>query len=66
MLCFCLNLIQPSISSLLTCECEHELDASGAHLTHCSFGGQRIATHDTIQNVMYAFIRKNGHVVWKE
>jgi hypothetical protein len=65
-LCFHFDLIQPLTSSLLTCECEHKLDAFGAHLILCTFGGQWIATHDTIQNVMYAFVRENGHVVWKE
>jgi hypothetical protein len=38
--CFCFNLIQPSIFSLLTCECGHELNAFGTHLVHCSFQGQ--------------------------
>ncbi len=28
------------------------------HLTHCSFGGQWIATHDAIRNVMYALVPK--------
>jgi len=36
---FHLNLIQPSTSSLLTCECGHKLDAFGTHLIHCMFGG---------------------------
>jgi hypothetical protein len=48
------------------CECGHGLDAFGMHLTHCLFKGQQIATHDTIKNFVYAFIRKNEHVVWKE
>jgi hypothetical protein len=55
MLHFCFSLIQPSASNLFTYECGHELDASGMHLTHCLFGGQQIATHDAIQNIMYAF-----------
>ncbi len=38
-LCFCLGLIQPLTSSLFTCECEHELDASSMHLARCPFGG---------------------------
>ncbi len=54
MFCFCLGLIQPLTFSLLMCECERELDASNAHLTCCPFGGQQIATHDAIQDVMYA------------
>jgi hypothetical protein len=36
------------------------------HLVHCPFGNQQIATHDAIQNVMYALVQKNGHVVWRE
>jgi hypothetical protein len=36
------------------------------HLVHWLFGGQQITTHDAIQNVMYAFIRKNGHAIWRE
>jgi hypothetical protein len=60
---FCLNFIQPSASNIFTCDCGHELDVSNIHLVRCPFGGQRIATHDAIQNVMYAFIQKHGHVV---
>jgi hypothetical protein len=30
------------------------------------FGGQRIATHDAIKDIMYAFIQENGHVAWGE
>jgi hypothetical protein len=59
-LCFHFNLIQPLASSLLTCECGHELDAFSMHLAHCPFGGQQIATHNVIQNVMYALVRKMG------
>jgi hypothetical protein len=66
MLCFCLSLIEPSTFNFLMCECEHRLDAFSAHLTCCPFGGQQIATHDNIQDVMYAFVLENGHVVWKE
>jgi hypothetical protein len=65
-LCFRFSFIQPSVSSLFTCECGHRLDASNTHLVHCPFGGQWIATHDTIRNVMYAFIQRSGHVIWKE
>jgi hypothetical protein len=36
------------------------------HLAHCPFEGQRIATHDTISNVTYAFIQKSGHTIWIE
>jgi hypothetical protein len=53
---FHLGLTQPSTSSFLTCECGHGLDASSMHLTHCSFGGQRIPTHDVIQNIMYVLV----------
>jgi hypothetical protein len=53
-LCFCFGLIQHSTSSFLTCECGHGLDAFGMHLVRCPFRGQQIATHDAIQNVMYA------------
>ncbi len=60
---FHVDLIQPLASSLLTCECGHRLNGYGMHFTHCMFGGQQITTHDTIKDVMYAFIRKNGHVV---
>jgi hypothetical protein len=63
---FCFNLIRPSPSSLFTCECEHELDASNMHLTRCPFEGQWMTTHDTIQDVMYAFTQENGHDVWKK
>jgi hypothetical protein len=52
---FCFSLIQLSTFSFLTCECGHELDAFGTHLVRCPFGGQRIATHDAIRNVMYVF-----------
>ncbi len=47
-------------------ECGHGLDAFGTHLVCCLFGGQQIATNDTIQDVMYAFIRESGHIVWRE
>jgi hypothetical protein len=69
MLRFHLSLIQPlafSLLTCLTCECRHELDAFNTHLTHCPFGSQQITTHDAIRNVMYALVRKNGHIVWKE
>ncbi len=66
MLHFCLGLIQHSTSNLLMCECGHGLDASNTHLTGCPFGGWRIATHDTIRDVMYAFVQESGHVVWRE
>jgi hypothetical protein len=65
-LCFCLNLIQPLAFSLLTCECGQRFDAYDMHLAHCPFGGQRIATHDAIQNVMYTLAQESGHVVWRE
>ncbi len=65
MLCFCLGLMKPSTSSLLTCECGHGLDVSSTHLVRCSFGGQHIATHDDIRDVMYALVQESGHVVWK-
>jgi hypothetical protein len=45
---FCFGLIQPSTSSIFTCECGHKLDAFGTHLACCPFGGRRIATHDAI------------------
>ncbi len=65
-LCFCFGLIQPLASSILMCECGHWLDAFGMHLTCCPFGGQRIATHDTIKDVMYSFTRENEHTIWRE
>jgi hypothetical protein len=65
-LCFRLGLVQPLAFNFLTCECGHGLDTSSMHLNRCPFGGQRIITHDAIQNIMCAFVRKNGHVVWKE
>jgi hypothetical protein len=37
-LCFRLNLIQPSPFSLFTCECGHGLDAFNTHLACCPFG----------------------------
>jgi len=52
---FCFSLIQPSTYNIFTCECGHGLDTSGMHLTCCLFGGQWIATHDAIQDIMYAF-----------
>jgi hypothetical protein len=36
---FCFGFIQPSASSLFTCECEHKLNVSSTHLVCCSFGG---------------------------
>jgi hypothetical protein len=48
------------------CEYGHGLDTFDTHLTGCPFGGQWIATHDTIRDVMYAFVRESGHVVWRE
>jgi len=66
MLHFYFSLIQPLTFSFLMCEYAHELDAFGTHLVCCPFGGQRIATHDTIRNVMYVFPRKNGHVIWRK
>jgi hypothetical protein len=45
--------IQPLASILITCECEHGLNAFNTHLTHCLSGVQRIATHDAIKDIMY-------------
>jgi hypothetical protein len=36
------------------------------HLACCSFGRQQIATHDAIQDIMYALVCKSGHAVWRE
>jgi len=66
MLCFRLNLIQPSTSNLLMCECGQRLDVFNTHLTPCPFGGQQIATHDAIKDVMYALARESEHNVWRE
>jgi hypothetical protein len=63
---FCLNLIKPLAFSLLTCECGHRLNGSGMHLTHLPFGGQQIATHDAIKDIMCAFVRKSGHSLWRK
>ncbi len=60
------SLIQPLASSLFKCECGHDLDASNTCLAHCLFRGQRISTHDFIRDVMYAFIQKIGHVIWRK
>jgi hypothetical protein len=62
-LCYCLDLIQPSAFSFLTCDCGHGLDAFGMHFVRYPFGGQQIATHDAIRNVMYVLARKSGHIV---
>jgi len=51
-----LGLIQPLASNLFMYECGHGLDASSTHLAHYPFGGQRIATHDAIRDIMYAFV----------
>jgi hypothetical protein len=66
MLHFCFNLIQPLAYNFFTCECGHRLDTFGMHLVGCLFGGQRIITHDANQDAIYALIRENGHVVWRE
>jgi len=66
MLHFCFSLIQPLAFSLFMCECEHRLDAFNTHLVFCSFGSQWITTHDAIRNIMYVFVQKNGHIVWRE
>jgi hypothetical protein len=48
------------------CEHRHGLDAFGMHLTHYLWRGQWIATNDTIWDVMYAFIQKSGHIIWRK
>jgi hypothetical protein len=63
---FRFGLIQPSTSSFFTCECGHMLNASGMHFGRCSFGGQRITTHDVIRDVMYTLTQKSGHAIWKK
>ncbi len=63
---FCFGLIQSSTSNLFACDCGYGLDASSTCLTCFSFGGERIATHDAIKDVMYASIQENGHVAWEE
>jgi hypothetical protein len=42
------------------------LDTSDTRIVHCPFGGQQIATHDAIWDIMYALARKNEHAIWKE
>ncbi len=59
-------MIQPLASSLFMCDYGHKLDAFGTHLDGFPFGCQRIATHDAIQDVVYAFTQKSGHVVRRE
>ncbi|KAG6556889.1 hypothetical protein Mapa_001469 [Marchantia paleacea] len=63
---FRLGLVHPSTSSLLTCECGITLDAAGVHMTRCPFGGQRIATHDAIRDVVFAMAREGGYLTWRE
>jgi hypothetical protein len=40
------------------------------HIWHtfntCLFGGQWIATHNAIKDIMYALVRESEHVVWRE
>jgi sialic acid synthase SpsE len=36
------------------------------HLACCPFGGQWIATHDAMKDVMYAFVQESEHDVWRE
>jgi hypothetical protein len=48
------------------CECGHELNTFGTHLTHYTFGSQQITTHDAIKDIMYVVVRRNGHVEWIE
>jgi succinate dehydrogenase hydrophobic anchor subunit len=45
---FHLGLIKFLTSNFFMCECGHGLDAFDTHLICCSFGGQRIATHNAI------------------
>jgi hypothetical protein len=66
MLHFRLNLIQPLIKKILTCECGHGLNTSSTHLARCPFEGQGITIHDAIKDIMYALTRENGHDVWRE
>jgi hypothetical protein len=63
---FHLGVIQPLAFSFFTCECGHGSDTFGTHLVRCPFGSQRIATHDTIQDVMYALVWKSWHAIWKK
>ncbi len=63
---FHLGFIQLLTSNIFICECGHGLDASGTHLVCCPFGGQWIATHDAIWNVMYALVQETGHTKWRE
>ncbi len=53
---FCLGLIQLLTFNLITCECEHRLNASGMHLICCPFEVQLIVTHDAIRDVMYGLV----------
>ncbi len=55
---FCFDLIQSLTISLIMCECEYGLNVFDTHLAHCLFGGQQIATHDAIIDVMYTFTQK--------
>jgi hypothetical protein len=61
-----IHLLTFSLLTCVTCESGHELDAFGIHLACCFFGGQWIVTHDAIWNIMYAFVFKSGHDVWKK
>ncbi|KAG6545546.1 hypothetical protein Mapa_013148 [Marchantia paleacea] len=35
-------------------------------MTRCPFGGQRIATHDAIRDVVFAMAREGGYLTWRE
>jgi len=53
---FHFDLIQLSASNIFTRECGHGLNASNMHLACCPFGGQQIAAHDAIKDIMYVFV----------
>ncbi len=51
---FHFDLIQPLAFNFFMCEYGHGLDTYGTHLSHF-FGGQWVAAHDAIRDIMYAF-----------
>jgi hypothetical protein len=52
-----LGLSQPLILGVSHCICNQPLDPMGIHLLCCTHGGERMVSHDVVQNVFVAIAK---------
>jgi hypothetical protein len=62
-----LGLSHPLVLGVSHCVCNQPLDPMGIHLLYCEHGGERMTSHDVVQNVFTTIARNVGfHVSQKQ